>query len=162
MLFWRSIASTALTLFIVILIGVGVAIAMGQNAWRGPGPLAAFHQLHWASSGPVPAFSTPNAVLPTMAFRLAVTRPGLTGPGGLERIAVLGLAEAAPSTGAARRVACTFASALGASAIVPSFLTPTALFSSWLKVALRIGLAPVAYRPAVVWLRTAVRKRSQP
>ena len=40
MLFWRSIASTALTLFIVILIGVGIAIAMGQNAWRGPGPLA--------------------------------------------------------------------------------------------------------------------------
>lgn len=39
MLVWRSIASNALTLFVVILIGAGIVIAMGQNAWRSDGPL---------------------------------------------------------------------------------------------------------------------------
>lgn len=37
---WRSIASNALTVFIVILIGVGIAIAVAQKTYRGPGPLA--------------------------------------------------------------------------------------------------------------------------
>ncbi|MCA8881871.1 MAG: endolytic transglycosylase MltG [Rhodobacteraceae bacterium] len=37
---WRSVASNALTLFVVILIGLGVAVAMAQREWRSPGPLA--------------------------------------------------------------------------------------------------------------------------
>ncbi|MFV2038067.1 MAG: endolytic transglycosylase MltG [Paracoccaceae bacterium] len=37
---WRNIASNALTLFVVILIGVGGLIAWGKNQYSGPGPLA--------------------------------------------------------------------------------------------------------------------------
>lgn len=37
---WRSIASNALTLFIVIGIGIGIALAMAQNAYRAEGPLS--------------------------------------------------------------------------------------------------------------------------
>lgn len=36
---WRSIASNALTLFIVIGIGIGIAVAMAQNSYRATGPL---------------------------------------------------------------------------------------------------------------------------
>ncbi|OSP53631.1 endolytic transglycosylase MltG [Pseudoruegeria sp. SK021] len=37
---WRSIASNALTLFIVIGIGIGIAIAMAKNRYETPGPLS--------------------------------------------------------------------------------------------------------------------------
>lgn len=36
---WRSIASNALTLFIVIGIGIGIAVAMAQNSYKSTGPL---------------------------------------------------------------------------------------------------------------------------
>ncbi|QDY68915.1 endolytic transglycosylase MltG [Qingshengfaniella alkalisoli] len=37
---WRAIASNALSVLIVALIGLGIVIAMGQNAYKSPGPLA--------------------------------------------------------------------------------------------------------------------------
>lgn len=40
MLIWRSVASNALTLFIVLLIGAAIAVAIAQNRWRAPGPMA--------------------------------------------------------------------------------------------------------------------------
>ncbi len=40
MLVWRSVASNALTLFIVLLVGAAIVVAMAQNAWRSPGPLS--------------------------------------------------------------------------------------------------------------------------
>lgn len=38
MLLWRSVASNALTFFIVLLAGVGIAVTMAQNAYRSDGP----------------------------------------------------------------------------------------------------------------------------
>lgn len=37
---WRSLASNAITLLIVVLAGFGTAVTMAQNTYRGPGPLA--------------------------------------------------------------------------------------------------------------------------
>ncbi len=38
MLIWRSVASNALTLLIVLLAGVGIAVALAQNSYRAEGP----------------------------------------------------------------------------------------------------------------------------
>jgi UPF0755 protein len=71
MLAWRSIASNALTLFIVVLIGIAVAVAMAQNMWRAPGPLAEAMCLS------VPRGATMAAVADDLADTGAIERPGL-------------------------------------------------------------------------------------
>ena len=71
MLVWRSIASNALTLFIVILIGAAIGVAMAQNMWRAPGPLAE------AICVSVPRGATMLRVSEDLAARGAVTRPAL-------------------------------------------------------------------------------------
>jgi len=69
MLVWRSVASNALTLFIVLLVGAAIVAAMAQNAWRGPGPLAE------AICVNVPRGATMRDVSETLAERGAVASP---------------------------------------------------------------------------------------
>jgi UPF0755 protein len=71
MLVWRSIASNALTLFIVLLIGAAMAVTMAQNMWRAPGPLAEALCLS------VPRGATMQSVSDELAERGAVDRPAL-------------------------------------------------------------------------------------
>lgn len=71
MLVWRSIASNALTLFIVLLIGAAIGVAMAQNMWRAPGPLADAICLS------VPRGSNMVRVSNDLAEQGAVTRPAL-------------------------------------------------------------------------------------
>jgi len=71
MLVWRSIASNALTLFIAMLIGAAIAVAMAQNMWRAPGPLSEAICLS------VPRGATMVSVSEDLDRRGAVTHPAL-------------------------------------------------------------------------------------
>ncbi|QIE42858.1 endolytic transglycosylase MltG [Rhodobacteraceae bacterium SC52] len=68
---WRSIASNALTLFVVLLIGAAVAVTMAQSLWRSPGPLAE------AVCFSVPRGATMKSVSDDLAERGAVDHPAL-------------------------------------------------------------------------------------
>jgi len=69
MLIWRSIASNALTLFIVLLAGAGIGVAVVQNAWKAPGPLAE------AMCVNVPRGATMRDVSLTLADQGAIESP---------------------------------------------------------------------------------------
>jgi len=69
MLIWRSIASNALTLFIVLLAGAGIGVAVVQNAWKAPGPLAE------AMCVNVPRGATMRDVSLTLAEQGAIESP---------------------------------------------------------------------------------------
>ena len=66
---WRNIASTALTLFIVILIALGALIGWGQSQYNGEGPLAE------AICVRVPSGATMIQVSEDLANRGAITSP---------------------------------------------------------------------------------------
>jgi UPF0755 protein len=66
---WRAIASNALTLFVVVLIGAGIALAMAQNAYKSPGPLAEAICLS------VPRGATMRTVSEDLGTKGAVTTP---------------------------------------------------------------------------------------
>ena len=68
---WRAIASNALTLLVVLLVGVAVAVAWGRNAYVAPGPSAAAQCIEIPQGAKLDAVDMPFAVEADAPFAAA-------------------------------------------------------------------------------------------